>query len=208
MSDFASLVRARRSAVNFVENVPIPQEEFEEIFKLVKFVPSCFNLQHAHYLVITDPQLKDEVWETAAKQYKVHTASAAILVLGDTKAYQQAGRLYEGMLSLGVLNKQEYDFTINNIHSLYEGKGESFQRDEAIRNACLSAMLFMLIAKDRGWDTCPMIGFDPDKMRMLLNIPERLLPVLLITMGKEDLSKQRPRGYRKPTREFVTYNTF
>lgn len=53
-----------------------------------------------------------------------------------------------------------------------------------------------------------MIGFDPEIMRQVLHIPERYVPVLLIGIGKEDTSKQRPRGYRKPVREFVSYNQF
>jgi len=69
-------------------------------------------------------------------------------------------------------------------------------------------MQFMLIAKDKGWDTCPMIGYDPDKVRSALNVPDHLVPVMMITIGKEDTSSQRPRGYRKPVHEFVTFQSF
>ena len=72
----------------------------------------------------------------------------------------------------------------------------------------LGLRLFMLIAKDKGWDTCPMIGFDQDRVRKLFSIPEELEPVLLITMGKEDTTKRRFRGYRKPIGEFVTFENF
>ncbi|NCU18404.1 hypothetical protein GW534_11825 [Bacillus sp. P1(2020)] len=88
---------------------------------------------------------------------------------------------------------------------MYTSRGEDFQRDEAIRNASLSAMLFMLAAKDKGWDTCPMIGFDPDKVREILNIDEQYEIALMITIGKEKVSSRPPRGYRKPVTEFVTY---
>lgn len=208
MNDFVSLVKERRSANKFIQGVTIPQEELDEMFSLAKFAPSAFNLQHAHYIVVTDPDIKEKVYEAAYKQYKVHTASAAILVLGDTQAYQEAEKIYEGMLHLGVLNKQEYDMTVESIIQMYENGGDMFKRDEAIRNASLSAMQFMLIAKSRGWDTCPMIGFDPEVMRKTLHIPDRYIPTLLITIGKEDTSSQRPRGYRKPVREFVTYQSF
>jgi putative NAD(P)H nitroreductase len=208
MSDFVSLVRERRSASNFLENITIPQEEFEEIFKLVKFHPSAFNLQHAHYLVVTDPEKKEALYEVAYKQHKVHTSSAAIIVLGDKKAYKNAEQIYESLLKLGIMDEMRYESMIQSIYNTYEGKGEQFQLEEAIRNASLSAMLFMLIAKDRGWDTCPMIGFDPEGVKTLFNIPENLVPVLMITMGKENLDNRRPRGYRKPTREFVTFNGF
>lgn len=69
-------------------------------------------------------------------------------------------------------------------------------------------MQFMLIAKDKGWDTCPMIGFDPAKVQEVLNIPEQFVPVMMITLGKEDESGQRARGYRKPVGQFVSYNGF
>ncbi|CEH30152.1 NAD(P)H nitroreductase [Aneurinibacillus migulanus] len=208
MIDFMSVIKERRSATKFIQDVEISQQELDDMFSLTKFAPSAFNLQHAHYLAVTDPARKEEIYEAANKQYKVKTASATILVLGDTKAYQQVGRLNEGLLNLGVLNRQEYDITVESTIQFYEKRGEIFQREEAIRNASLSAMQFMLIAKAKGWDTCPMIGFDPEAIRSLFNIPEQYIPVLLITLGKEDISSQRPRGYRKPISEFVTYNSF
>jgi putative NAD(P)H nitroreductase len=69
-------------------------------------------------------------------------------------------------------------------------------------------MLLMLIAKEKGWDTCPMIGFDPEALSEALHIPDTHVPTMLIAIGKEDTSSQRPRGYRKPVGEFVSYNQF
>ncbi|MBL0385062.1 nitroreductase family protein [Tumebacillus sp. ITR2] len=206
MGDFQNIVKTRRSANKFVEGIEIPRSEFEDIFNVVKFGPSAFNLQHAHFLVVDDPELKDGVYQAAYQQYKVKTASAVIAVLGDTLAYQNAPEIYEGLRKLGVLSQGEYDETIGAINGTYEGNGPVFQREEAIRNASLAAMLFMLTAKDRGWDTCPMIGFVPDQLKAVLNIPDRYVPVMLITVGKEDISSLRPRGYRKPVGEFVSFN--
>jgi putative NAD(P)H nitroreductase len=203
--DFDTLVKERRSANNFIENVKISKEELDEIFELTRFAPSCFNLQHTKYIVVSDYETKEKLREAAFRQYKVHTASAAILVLGNKDEYLNAESLYEGMLNLKILNKQEYDATISAIHGLYDSRGDDFKRDEAIRNACLSAMMFIMAAKDKGWDTCPMIGFDAEAVRKLFSIPENYVPSLLITIGKADTSKQGVRGYRKFVNEFVEY---
>ncbi|MEC0238886.1 nitroreductase family protein [Paenibacillus dokdonensis] len=208
MSQFQELVQTRRSANKFNIDVQISEQELNEMFSLVKFAPSAFNLQHTHYVAVTDKALKDQVYEAAFKQYKVLTSSAAIVVLGDLEAYHNIGPINEGLLNLGVIDQREFDETVSSVNSMYEDGGDRFKRDEAIRNASLSAMLFMLIAKDKGWDTCPMIGFDPEQLRQALNIPDRYVPAMLITLGKEDTGKQRPRGYRKPVGEFVTYNGF
>jgi putative NAD(P)H nitroreductase len=205
MANFEQLVKERRSASNFLENHPISSKELDEIFELVKLAPSAFNLQHANYLVVLNPELKEEVKKAAYGQHKVSTASAVIVVLGDKKAYQEAARIYEGLLMLEIVNKQEFDQMVQDTVSFYESRGEVFQRDEAIRNASLSAMLFMMAAKSKGWDTCPMIGFDPEQLKQVLNISDQYEPVMMITLGKEKVQSRKPRGYRKPVAEFVTY---
>ncbi|WP_438444564.1 nitroreductase family protein [Gorillibacterium sp. sgz5001074] len=204
MSAFTDLIQSRRSAMNFQEGIELPPSELEDMFTLTRLAPSAFNLQHAHYWSVSDPDKKEAVRQAAWNQYKVHTASAVIAVLGDKLAYRQAATIYEGLLTLGVIDQKEFDETVEMIRSMYEGR-EDFQRDEAIRNASLSAMQFMLIAKDKGWDTCPMIGFDPEALRQALDIPEHLVPVMLITIGKDSKKQLRPRGYRKPLGEFVRF---
>lgn len=208
MYSFDQLLKSRRSAMKFIPNVPISTEELEEMFQLATLAPSSFNLQHAHYMVIIDPDEKERLREAAYGQYKIHTASAAIVVLGDLNAYKQAEEIYNGMLLLGMMDRMSFDQMIQDITSLYEGRGASFQHEEAIRNASLSAMLFMLIAKEHGWDTCPMIGFDVEAVRKEFHIPANLVPAMMITIGKEDDSKVRPRGYRKPVGQFVHFGSF
>ena len=205
MNEFLKVVRERRSADKFIENIKIPREDFDDIFRDVSLAPSAFNLQHAKYYVVENKEMMEKVYEASFKQYKIKTASATIIVTGDKNAYLSANKIYEGSMMLGILNKSEYKAMIDAITNLYEEKGEDFQHDEAIRNASLSAMLFMLLAKDKDWDTCPMIYFDKDQVRQLLNIPENEEPVLMITMGKIDKSSSKVRGYRKRADEFVKF---
>ncbi|MCY7518301.1 nitroreductase family protein, partial [Bacillus safensis] len=90
---FDTLVRERRSASNFLPNISISREELNSIFEEVKLAPSAFNLQHTQYVVVQTEELKEQVREAAFGQYKVHSASAAIIVLGDPKAYEHAGNI-------------------------------------------------------------------------------------------------------------------
>ena len=205
MSELLNVVRERRSANKFIENVEIPKKIFEDIFSELTAAPSAFNLQHAKYYVVQDATVKEEMYEAAFKQYKIKTSSATIIVTGDKKAYLNATNIYEGSLMLGILDKLEFNNTIGMINDLYEGWGDSFQYDEAIRNASLSSMLFMLLAKDLGWDTCPMIYFDKEKVSKILDISDDEIPVLMITMGKMDQGSKKLRGSRKDLGEFVKF---
>ncbi|MEG0772062.1 nitroreductase family protein [Clostridium sp.] len=205
MKEFLEVVRERRSANKFIENIQIPREDFKDIFRELSLAPSAFNLQHGKYYVVEDKALTEQVYDAAYKQYKIKTASATIIVTGNKNAYKSADKIYEGSRLLGMIDKTEYDIMINTINNLYEGWGESFKHDEAIRNASLSAMLFMLLAKNKGWDTCPMIYFDKAKISDILNIPDNEVPVIMITMGKMDNTSNKIRGYRKPADEFVKF---
>lgn len=205
MSEFLEVMRERRSANKFIEGVTIPKEDFEDIFRELSLSPSAFNLQHAKYYVVQNKEIISKVYDASFKQYKIKTASAAVIVTGDKKAYLEADKIYEGSKMLGIIDETEYNMMLKMISDLYEGWGESFQHDEAIRNASLSSMAFMLLAKDKGWDTCPMIYFEKDKIKELLAIPENEEPVLMITMGKMDKNSNRIRGYRKPASEYVKF---
>lgn len=205
MSEFLEIVRERRSANKFIKDIKIPREDFNEIFRELSLAPSAFNLQHAKYYIVEDEELKNKVYEASFKQYKIKTASAAIIVTGDKNAYLSADKIYEGSMLLGMIDKTEYQIMIDSIHNLYTGWGEEFKHDDAIRNASLSSMLFMLLAKNKEWDTCPMIYFEKEKISKLLNIPENEVPALMITIGKMDKSSNKIRGYRKPATEFVKY---
>lgn len=205
MNEFLKVVRERRSANKFINGIKIPREDFNDIFRDLSLAPSAFNLQHAKYYVVEDSELMDKVYKASYEQYKIKTASATIIVTGNKNAYLSANKIYEGSKMLGMIDETEYQIMIDSINGLYEGRGESFKHDEAIRNGSLSAMLFMLLAKNKEWDTCPMIYFEEDKIKELLNIPEEEVPVVMITMGKMDKSSNKIRGYRKPTYEFVKF---
>ncbi|MDA1675634.1 MULTISPECIES: nitroreductase family protein [Bacillus cereus group] len=208
MMNFEELAKARRSAVNFVEGVEMTDEDFHKIFELTKLSPSCFNLQHAHYVVVRDKETKELIKEAGFRQHKIHTASAVVLVFGDKDAYQNVENIYMGMKMLKMIDEWEYENIVNGARGLYESKGERFQEEEAIRNAALSAMSFMYAAQHYGWETCPMIGFDEDTIKSILNAPDNMRPALMITIGKGDETKIRKRGYRKPMGEFVKFDSF
>lgn len=54
-------------------------------------------------------------------------------------------------------------------------------------------MMFMLSAKEKGWDTCPMIGFDAEAVKRILNIDDQFEVVMMITIGKEKREQKTAR---------------
>lgn len=208
---FEELVKSRHSAINFLENEKMTEEDFKKIFELTKLAPSAYNLQFTEYLVITDPKKKERVKELNYDQYKIHTASAVIIVMGNKNSVERsaAEKIYGPMKMLKMMDEVEYDMTLDAINQYGNGLKENpteFQVELA-RNVGLHAMLFMLSAKYYGFDTCPMHVYNIDELRKEFNIPEHLEPIMMITIGKS-VDKVRARGYRKPVGEFVTFEGY
>lgn len=204
MNSFEEVVKSRRSANKFVKGVTIGKKDIDEILELVTMAPSCYNLQHAHYHIGLNPEMVHNLYE-ASQQYKVSTASAVVIVTGDKRAYENAEQIYEGYKFLNIIDQDELNDIVSDITLFHKMRDDDFLHDEGIRNGALSAMLFMLCAKEKGWDTCPMIFFDEAKVRELMHIPEREEIVMMIPIGIMDEKSVRLRGYRKPISEFARY---
>jgi putative NAD(P)H nitroreductase len=139
-------------------------------------------------------------------QQKVEDAAAGIVVLGDLQAHERASQIADDFSEKGYLPEEYKNNVVEQIQGFY-GNNESVQRDEAIRGASLAAMTLMLAAKDMGYGTCPMIGFDPEGVRREFKVPENLFPVMLITIGptKEEM---KPRKLRYSVDKIATFNGF
>lgn len=209
--NFKQLVTERHSAVNFIKDFVMTEEDFKNIFDLTKTAPSSYNLQYTNYLVIMDEDKKERVRELNFNQYKIHTASAVVIVMGDRAGAnkENAEKIYGPMKMLNMMDEVDYNTTmkvIENFNAELQTNPANFDM-EIMRNAGLHAMLFMLSAKNFGFDTCPMHVHNIESLRNEFNIPANLEPVMMITIGKS-VDKERPRGYRKPVGEFVQFNSY
>lgn len=208
---FENLVKSRHSAVNFIENEKITEEDFKNIFELTKLAPSAYNLQFTDYLVITEEDKKERVKELSYNQYKIHTASAVVIVMGNKNSIEmpEVEKIYGPLKMLKMMDEQDYDMTMETINKYSERlKEKPNDLDmELARNVGLHAMLFMLSAKHFGFDTCPMHVHNVEELRKEFNIPNYLEPIMMITIGKS-VDKVRSRGYRKPVGEFVNFNGY
>jgi nitroreductase len=69
------------------------------------------------------------------------------------------------------------------IKNFYDGR-EQVQRDEVMRSCGIAAQTLMLAAKALGYDSNPMIGFDPQKVAELIHLPDDHAVAMLLVIGK------------------------
>lgn len=171
-------IETRRSVKHYDPEHKMTEEEIKQLMSNAMLSPTSFNIQNWRFLVITDTELRSQIKDAAWGQDQVTNASLLIIVCGDTKAYAKDPARYWKDAPAEASSK-----LVPMITQFYEGKPE-LQRDEAIRSGSIASQTIMLTAKQMGYDSCPMIGFDPVKVAELTNMPEDVIPVIMITVGK------------------------
>ena len=65
----------------------------------------------------------------------------------------------------------------------------------------------MLAAKSLGYDSCPMIGFDSQKVAEIINLPKDYIITMMLVIGKS-VNQANPRGGQLDLNEVVFTDSF
>jgi nitroreductase len=199
--EFSALAHARHSVRRYEPGLTIEDDALRAIFELVVLSPSSFNLQHWQFVVVREQARKVALRALAFGQAQVEQCAAAIVVCGRLDAHLDAARIY------AAETPEVQGKYVPMIAGAYNDR-VALQREEAIRSGALAGMSLMYAAKACGWDTGPMIGFDANAVARMLALPETVIPVMLVVLGKAADGLQPVRGYRRPLSEVVVLETF
>jgi nitroreductase len=191
----------RRSVKAYDPNHRMTDAEIKQLLSLAMLSPTAFNIQNWRFVVVTDSVLRKEIRQVSWDQAQVEEASLLIVLTADLKAWAKQPERYWINAA-----KPVQDFLVPAIGQYYNGK-EQVQRDEAMRSCGMAATTIMLAAKEMGYDTCPMDGFDFDAVAKLLNLPADHIPTMFVVVGKA-LKEAQPRGGQLSMDEVVIYNRF
>ena len=194
-------IETRRSVKAFDGNHQMTQAEIDQLLSLAMLSPTAFNIQHWRFVVVSDPVLRHQIRAVSWNQAQVEEASLLIVITADLQAWAKQPERYWKNAPKAVA-----DQLVPAIGHFYTGQ-ETMQRDEAMRSCGMAAMTIMLAAKEMGYDTCPMDGFDFDAVAKLLNLPADHTPTMFIVVGKA-LQPARPRSGQLAMNEVVVQNTF
>lgn len=175
--ELLAALTARRSIRKFDPQHRLSEAELRHLIGHAQLAPTSFNMQNWHFVVVTEPAVKEKLWLASWKQAPVRDASVDVIITGDFSGHRRADRY------LRHAPPETSARMAGLIHGLYEGK-EQLLRDEACRSAGLAGMALMLVAKDMGLDSCPMIGFDPAQVSAALGLDADHPPLLMVTVGK------------------------
>lgn len=194
-------IESRRSIKHYDPEHVMPEADLEELIRLVKLTPSSFNMQNYRFLVIRDKALRQQIRAAAWDQAQVTDASVLFILCADLDAHREDPSVYWGHAPQAV-----QDVLGPMIKPFYEGNYQLI-RDEAMRSSALAGMTLMLAARGMGYASCPMVGFDPEKVAELVNLPANVVISFMLPVGKET-QPAWDRGARLPDEKVVIYDKF
>ena len=194
-------IRSRRSVKHYDANHVMSQEEIDEILSLAVLSPTAFNIQNWRFVVVDDPALRQKIRAVSWDQAQVTDTSLFIILCADLKAWEKEPKRYWRNAPEAV-----QDFMLPAIDNYYRGK-DQVQRDEAMRSCGIVAQTLMLAAKAKGYDACPMDGFDFEKVAQLIQLPSDHAIAMYVAIGKAT-QEARPRAGQLDLEEVVIKNTF
>ena len=194
-------IETRRSIKAYDPNHRMSETEIERLLSLALLAPSAFNIQNWRFVLVRDPTLRGEIRQVAWDQAQVTDASLLIVLCADLKAWEHEPARYWKNAPQPV-----QDFLVPAIGQYYQGR-EQVQRDEAMRSCGIAGMALMLAAKEMGYDSCPMDGFDFDAVGNLIKLPTDHVISFMLAVG-QGVKEPWPRGGQLPLRDVVITDRF
>jgi nitroreductase len=194
-------IETRRAIKAYDTEHRLTETEINQLFSLAILSPTAFNIQNWRFVVVQNPELRKQIRAVSWDQAQVTDASILVILTADLKSWEKQPERY-----WKDAPKPVQDFLVPAIGQYYGGH-EQVQRDEAMRSCGMAAMTLMLAAKDMGYDSCPMDGFDFDAVGKLINLPADHTPAMFVAIGK-GIKEPWPRGGQLPLGDVVIHDQF
>jgi nitroreductase len=191
----------RRSIKAFDPQHKMTEQEIAKLMSLAMLSPTAFNIQNWRFVVVTDAVLRQQIRAVSWNQAQVEEASLLIILTADLNSWAKQPERYWVNAP-----KPVQDYLVPAIGNYYKDH-EQVQRDEGMRSCGMAAQTIMLAAKEMGYDTCPMDGFDFDAVAKLINLPADHTPAMFVVVGKA-LQPARERGGQIDYNEAIIQNKF
>lgn len=198
--DTTTAIHQRRSVKHYDPDHKMTEVEIQALLELALLSPTSFNMQNWRFIVVTDPEKRAAIEAAAWNQAQVTEASILIILCADLHAYEDGARYWVNA------PQPVQDMLVPMIEPFYKDNVQ-LQRDEAMRSIGIASQTLMLTAKSMGYDSCPMIGFDPQKVADIIELPEHHIIGMMLPIGKA-LKDANTRGGQLPYDEVVHIDGF
>ena len=194
-------VAGRRAVKWFDPSHKMPEATFCRLLESALLSPTAFNIQNWRFVRITDASQRTAIRAAAWDQAQVTDASELLVLCFDSKAWNRDPERYWRNAPQEVRG-----FLLPALAEYYRGKPD-IERDEGMRSCGIVGMAIMLLARELGYDSCPMDGFDYEAVGRIIDLPPDHQIAFMIAIGK-GIREPWPKPGQLPLEEVLIENRF
>jgi len=170
------------ASVKEFKDKEVEKEKLERIFEQTTNAPTAFNLQPYRFIVLDSEDEKEKAVDAALPNNEwIGEADKIAVLVAFEELDRNSGKAIEDMI-----NRDEIDLeTAGKFREMFEDykkRDDEFITGWLTRNTFIPATFFMIACRSEGIGSCPVRGFDKDKLTEKLNLGDER-PMLLIPIG-------------------------
>lgn len=170
----------RRRSIRAFEPEAIPREVLTQILDVVRLAPSAFNIQPWRFIAVESPELKSELAAAAYNQRQVHSAPTVLVLYTDMA---DALDRVDELLHPGMDDAQKSGVRATILKNFGMMTPEA-QETWAASQGNIALGYLLLAIESHGYQSSPMLGFDPEKVKTLLGLPANVRVPAIVAIGK------------------------
>jgi nitroreductase len=189
--NFEELVKNRYAVKIFDINKKVSADDLHYVIEMARLAPTSFGLQPFRIKVVSDQAVKEKLQEASWDQPQITTCSHLLVFCADNNVMNRIESLGLLMNEAG-LPADKKDVYMGMMKAAFQGKTPEEISFWASKQAYLAADHAMLAAVEKGFNSCPMEGFDSVSYGKILGLPKNLIASIIVPIGYPT-DKARPK---------------
>ena len=180
-----------RYAAKAMNGEKVPQEKLDNILEAARLAPTSSGLQPFEILVITNPEIKEQIKAVAWKQSVVTDCSHLLVFAAwDTYTPERINKMFDLTNTIRDKKNEGWENYRKQLLSIYPQKDAEENFIHASKQAYIAFGVAIVAAAFEKVDTTPIEGFDPAAVDKILGLREKgLRSVVLLPVGYRNADK-------------------
>jgi len=180
--EFLKAMDFRHACKVFDDTKKIPEEDLKFILEVARKSPSSFGMEPWKFLVVQNQELKEKIRPTCWNQVQITSCSDLVIVLAKIEDVKVESGVPEKRFGRRPMPQEKKDFYIN----LYANHlKDTLSSDKNIyewtaRQTYIAVGNMMTAAAAIGVDSCPIEGFEKDKLEKILELDTTKYQVAMV----------------------------
>jgi nitroreductase/dihydropteridine reductase len=180
-----------RYAAKAMNGAKVPQEKIDNIIEAARLAPTSNGLQPFEILVITNPEIKEQIKAVAWKQSVVTDCSHLLVFAAwDTYTPERINKMFDLTNTIRDKKNEGWENYRQMLLNAYPQKDAEENFVHASKQAYIAFGIAIVAAAFEKVDASPIEGFDPAAVDKILGLREKgLRSVVLLPVGYRNADK-------------------